>query len=128
MDCIIVLGHRIINNNLSRIGKSRLDKVITMYQQHTRYIILSGGFGVLGIDNILSEAKVMRDYLIKKKVNPKHIILEEKSIDTFTNALYCRPLIKKYSKVLVVTSKNHLFRARFAFKLIIGKNLEFIGV
>ena len=65
-----------------------------------------------------SEAEVFRDQLLQLGVPRQQIILETKSLNTFENAKYLKPLLAKYGfkEYVLVTSALHMPRSRAYFK------------
>ncbi len=78
-------------------------------------LLLSGGKGP---GDRISEAAAMKAYLLEKGVPAGDLLLEDRSVNTRENALFCRDLLKRkkgadFRKIpcLLVTSRFHLFRA-----------------
>lgn len=111
-DYIIVLGAGLKNGKPSAILKNRLDKAKEVYlEQKNAKIIVSGG---LGYDEGETEGEVMSKYLSEKGINKKDIIIENKATSTYENLKFSKNLIrKKDSKVTIVTSDFHIFRANY---------------
>lgn len=109
-DYLIVLGHKLHNNKPDDVLKNRLRKALKYIDSNESCtIILSGG---ITKDNTISEAEVMKTYLIKNGVNSNRIILEDKSIDTIENIKNCKKYIDKNAKIVVLSSSYHTLRAR----------------
>lgn len=104
----------------SPLALSRVFETARLYllciRQADRYckIITSAG-DVNGMG--ISEAKVMQNELMVFGIPEKDIILEEKSRNTFENAMFSAPLIKShgFEHVLVVTSGFHMYRSMILF-------------
>ena len=111
IDCILVLGAGIKNQEPSKTLKDRLDKTVELYKEDvSRKIILSGDKH----DNY-NEPLVMKNYLIEKGVNEENIILDEIGYSTY-ESIYNIKNIYKYKKIVIVTQKYHLYRALYISK------------
>jgi uncharacterized SAM-binding protein YcdF (DUF218 family) len=73
-------------------------------------IFLSGGYTTTHHD---SEASVYKKILLQFGVPEKNIVLEDKSVNTYQNAEYLTPILKRYpfKNYLLVTSAVHMRRA-----------------
>ena len=63
----------------------------------------------------------MKRYLVNNGIEENRIIMEDESTNTFENLKYTRDIIrgldeKEDYRVLIVTNKFHLFRAKFLAK------------
>lgn len=114
VDYVIVLGHKLVNDKANDVLIERLDKTVEYLKinKNTK-VLLSGG---ITESNTLSEAAVMSQYLIDNGVNQNTIILENESKDTIENFYNCKKIIKD-RKVLIISSRYHLFRARMICKM-----------
>jgi len=122
MKCLIILGGGLNEKEEpNEHTKLRYDQALKI-QNRFDYIICSAGFTYRkeGKGQKISEAEAGKRYLISKKVTPEKIILEDKSKDTFSNAFYCRKILDKLKikEFTVVTSKFHLKKAKFVFKVV----------
>lgn len=73
-------------------------------------IIVSGGQGP---SEEISEAEAMRRYLQKQGVSENRIIKEEESTSTQENIKYSNAIMhSENSKVIIVTSDYHMYRAK----------------
>lgn len=94
----------------------RLDEAWRLYRLQPKPIIVSGGH-VDPFTEAKDENKIARDFLIKWGV-PKHdVIGEEKSRDTFENAVETGKILKKHGwkRYLLVTSAMHMPRSMLVF-------------
>lgn len=117
---LIVLGAGLIDGKkVSRLLGARIDRAIAFsYKQYDKghshpKFIMSGG---QGSDEDISEASAMRDYAIKRGINPEDILLEDKSKNTYQNMLYSKQVaIKDFGSkkfhAKFFTNNYHLFRA-----------------
>lgn len=122
-DYIIVLGAGLYNGNqVSLTLKDRLDAAILCFnaQNNKGFIVVSGG---QGSDEKVSEAEVMKDYLIKNGVSENNIISEDKSRTTSQNLDFSKQKIEENSgksidmnKIKIVTTDFHAFRASMLAK------------
>lgn len=119
----IVLGGMAAYNNYTKevvFNKAgdRLAKTLRLYRAGViNKIIISGGSGSPFIEE-RKESEVLREYLIGLNVPENDILIENKSRNTYENALYTAELIKKDSlagSFLLITSALHLPRAQKCF-------------
>lgn len=122
-DYIIVLGHKLNNNKISNVLEYRLNKVLEYSENNNCKIILSGG---ITSNNTISEAEVMKDYLVNNGINESRIILEDKSTDTVENIRNCKEYVDSKSKIVVISSNYHIVRAKMICRLL-GLNAKGIG-
>jgi uncharacterized SAM-binding protein YcdF (DUF218 family) len=80
-------------------------------------ILLSGGLSSTHTDG-LTEAELMRLFLLDLGVPDEAIVLETRSRSTRENALYCAAMVRDagWSSVILVTSALHMPRAWRSFK------------
>lgn len=116
VDLAIVLG-----NTVDRTGqpslrlKSRLDRAVTLYQEHWfNRILVSGGRGKEGFN----EAAVMAQYLIGHGVPKAAIIQDPQGINTWMTAQNTVKLVHPNQRrtVMVISQFFHISRTRLAFK------------
>jgi vancomycin permeability regulator SanA len=114
-DFLIILGcHVMPDGSPTKELKKRLDRAIEFYNSQKKTngnpptIIVSGG---KGNNEPISEAESMKKYLLKHKIPASKIIKEEKSTTTFENLKFSKKIIPKDSKVSIVTTNYHVFRA-----------------
>lgn len=125
MQVIIVLGHRLKNDGQPTIELfKRLDLGIKLFNKfNVGAIIFSGGMASSSAG--VTEAKVMKEYAISKGIPSHKIILEEKSLDTISNAIFTKELIKeRFNELYIVTSCYHVDRASFIFKMVFGEEYK----
>ena len=105
LNYIIVLGAQV-----REVLQYRLDAAIEYLQENEDTIcIVSGGQGV---NEPFPEAKGMADYLIKRGIDSKRILLEDLSGNTVENIKYSKELLdESYENVGIVTNNFHVFRA-----------------
>jgi uncharacterized SAM-binding protein YcdF (DUF218 family) len=115
---IIVLGCRLIKNQVSPLLASRLDQAILFYQKQKLHapppkLILSGGQGK---DEGRPEAIAMREYAHQKGIPLKDLIAETQSHSTLENFQFAKKLITKDChchsyRCIYVTSNYHVLRS-----------------
>ena len=108
----IILGNRLNDDgSITEIMRKRLEATIRLNELFApTKIILSGG--VANPKAGMSEAQVMRDYLIKNGVDGDKLVLEDKSMTTKQNAEYSVPIAAKLgaTEILLCTSTEHMMR------------------
>ena len=128
-NAIIILGGGLTKNlELNEHTKQRYRKAIALMQKKDfDYVICSTDKSYRKLNEIknTSEARVGKNYLLKKGLSEKNILLEEQSRDTLSNAFYCRkelidPL--QIKSITVVTSRFHFKKTLFAFRIVFPKN------
>ncbi len=115
-DYIIILGCKIKKDgSLTPLLKGRVDRALAFRNEQLKetgkdlIFVTSGG---KGDDEIISEAKAMKDYLIENGIKEKNIILESKSTNTYQNIKNSYKLINnKEANVAFATTNYHVFRA-----------------
>lgn len=108
-DYVVVLGYALEDNQMTETLKLRLDRTYEYaIDNPNANIVLCGG--VTG-SNTVSEAKVMYDYLVTKGIVSTRMRLEDTSTDTIENIQNCKSYIDTKSKVVVLSSNYHVYRA-----------------
>jgi len=129
-ECAIVLGGGIRKNNQPDSDtKDRLKKLLSLFNDgYIPRILVTGG--KVQKDLSISEASIMKDYLIKHGVAANKILIETDSKDTIGNALFSKVLVQKrnWNKIILITSDYHISRSLRIFDHIFGNDFEFIGV
>jgi uncharacterized SAM-binding protein YcdF (DUF218 family) len=109
---IIILGAHVSRTGLSQTLQSRLDAGAEYAKANPgALIIVSGG---QGLDEPVSEAEAMRDYLALQGIDEDRIIMESRSHNTFENFIFSGELLQMGEKpypIAVVTSEFHILRA-----------------
>lgn len=110
LDYLVVLGAQMKANGPSRALQYRLDAAIDYLADNPdTYVIVSGG---QGLDEHVSEAQGMYDYLVSKGISEEMIIREDQSKNTFQNLTFSAEYLNKETdSVGVVTNNFHVFRA-----------------
>ena len=117
-DFVIILGAKVLEDgSLSPALQSRVEKAIEFANEqkeksNKRIIFVpSGGQGK---DEVISEAEAMKNYLIKKGIDSKDIIIENKSTNTIQNIRFSKQKIDEINregKILFTTNNYHVFRS-----------------
>lgn len=114
---VIVLGCRVKGDRPSLMLKRRLDSAYDyLYRNPEADVIVSGG---KGSDEIMSEAKCMKDYLCNKGISSEKIIMEDKSASTYENLKFSKSIIEKNNlctDIVIVTDGYHQMRAEMIAK------------
>ncbi len=133
-DVAIVLGHELKKENgklkLSKQTKERVDLGIDLLSsKNVGKLIMSGGHKDFGLCYGKSIAEVMKEYAISQGVEEKNILLEEYSLDTIGQLLFCKVCVidpLKIKNVGIVTHEYHHARvkkeAEFFFR---EKNIKY---
>jgi len=125
-----VLGAGITKEGeLTQIGRSRVEKAVSLYKfNHASRILLSGRHTHrITFIPPRTEAQAMREYAINLGVKPEHIYLEENSMDTLGNAYFSKQFFLKYNwkSIIIITSNFHLARTQYLFKKVYGREFNF---
>lgn len=107
---ILVLGNAISENKPSQTLKYRLDEAYDYLKKYDSICIVTGG---KSDGEKHSEARVMKDYLVKKGIDEKRILMEERSTNTKENMVLSQELIPSDSDIGIITSDTHLYRSLF---------------
>ena len=112
MKVAVVLGHKLNNDkSITPITEQRLLLTLQLIQEHNPdKIILSGG--VANMFAGVSEARVMREWLVEHGVDKELLIEEDKSLTTKQNAKFSVPILVELGAktVLLCTSEEHMYR------------------
>jgi uncharacterized SAM-binding protein YcdF (DUF218 family) len=128
-DIALILGIRFDKNwQLRDDLKNILDEAYRCYQEGTiKKIIVSGKWTIWydwsGITPPITEAALMKQYLVTKGVRSQDIIREEKSKDTIGCLYYSLLKIRKdltIQHVTIISSTQRLKRIRFLTQKIFG--------
>lgn len=117
-DVIIVLGARLIGNEPSTMLRLRLDEALRLYREgYAPSIIVSGAQGP---DETSAEATAMQFYLMSRGVPSDHIIVEDRSFNTYQNLNNCRTIMNSLGmrQAIIVSNASHIRRS-----LVLARNL-----
>ena len=108
---IIILGAHVSRQGPSATLLSRLEAGAEYAAANPDMrIVVSGG---QGLDEPVTEASAMSDYLISKGISADRILLEDRSSNTFENLNFSRPLLPEGEgpyPITIVTSEFHILR------------------
>ncbi|PLV55734.1 YdcF family protein [Thermotoga sp. SG1] len=113
---IVILGGGVERNTKTgdSLSDSTMRRILTGFQVYRKYklpIVVTGG----SLSSLKPEAMIMKEYLISLGVPEKNILVEDRSRNTYENALFTRKLIGDVP-VLLVTDSIHMRRALHTFK------------
>jgi uncharacterized SAM-binding protein YcdF (DUF218 family) len=101
-------------SRLTRSSTRRVLEAVRLYGLMDRpTIVISGGSGNPLVE--VSEAALMRELLLQLRIPPRHILMEDKSHNTFENAAEVKRLSLK-TPLILVTSASHMDRALRVFR------------
>ena len=113
MAVAIVLGNRLNDDgSLSEKGLKRCEILMNAMEVfHFHKIILTGG--IANPRAGISEAKTMKDHLLKLGMNEDLLILEEKAESTHENALFSLKIVEELGEkeAVVISSIEHFGRS-----------------
>ena len=126
LDCVIVLGAKVNATAPSGALRQRIAAAAGYLEANPDTLcIASGG---QGDDEGISEAQCIRDNLMALGIDGARIVLEDRSVDTYTNLQNSIPLLPEGTRTVgIVTSDFHVFRSlrTAAFQ---GWDYEFYGI
>ncbi|MBC8179510.1 YdcF family protein [candidate division KSB1 bacterium] len=105
--------HRLSGTTLQRcIRASEL-----YHQESPCPVVVSGGKVNLSRHGV-ADSHLMKEFLLKMGVTEKNVIVEDKSMDTYENALESYRLLKQkeVKTIALVTDAIHLYRANLCFQ------------
>ncbi len=109
VDYVIVLGAGLNGLNPSLTLKYRLDEAYNYLESNDNSkVIVSGG---QGLDELISEAEAMKNYLVDKGIDEDRIIMEDKSTSTMENLEYSKEYIEEGASVVIISNDFHMLRA-----------------
>ncbi|NJA30563.1 YdcF family protein, partial [Clostridioides difficile] len=95
-DYLLILGASVKKTTPSTTLKGRLDTALKYLKINDNcYVVVSGG---KGSGEKITEAKAMKDYLIKNGIDKNRIIEEDKSTNTYENFKYSKLNIEEHSE------------------------------
>ena len=110
LDALIVLGARVDPDGPSPALTRRLNAVMALLDDHPDAVIIASGGQ--GPDEPMTEARCIRDELVKRGVDPDRIRMEERSTATAENLAFSRALLPSPDAAVgIVTNNYHVFRA-----------------
>ena len=132
-DYIIILGCQIKKDGtLTPLLKSRTDRAIEfakLQKEKTGKDIVFVPSGGKGEDEVIAEGEAIKNYLLEQGIDEDHILLENKSKNTYENIKFSKELIDSKNpnaKIAFSTTNYHVYRAG-AIAQEQGINVEGIG-
>ncbi|MDP2930515.1 MAG: YdcF family protein [bacterium] len=125
---VIILGGGIDSKGkLSKGTKERADFFLQKRFHNVPVLISGRCSGFLEGKPKTTEAREVKDYLIKKGINRRLIYLENQSLDTISNAVFSKKIIERHKdrkRIVIITSSFHAKRANYVFKKVFGKKYQ----
>lgn len=117
---IVLGGFSGYDENYNRLNfhksSDRLWQTLNLYNKgRINKILVSGGSGKL-FKNKYKEADFVKEYLINLGISKKDILIDNKSQNTYQNAVYSAKLLNLKNKHLLITSSIHMLRAKMCFE------------
>lgn len=125
IDTVIVLGAGLWGDQVSPQLELRLITAYELLKANPDIIaVTSGGQGP---DELVTEAKAMKDYLVNLGIDENRIIEEDMSTSTYENLKFSFDVLNKnnieYNNPAIVTTNFHIYRAKMLSKRL-GVNAE----
>lgn len=124
-DVVIVLGGMItFDSDFERMQANRgidrsLQGLLVYKKGKAKKLFISGGSGSLQFPD-MKEALILKDYFIQIGIPEQDIIIESESKNTYENAVFTKIELERLglqnSKLLLVTSASHMYRAKKCFE------------
>lgn len=113
-DAVIVLGAGLKGDQVSRTLANRLDAAYKYAVENPETVVVVSGSQ--GPNELVTEAFAMNRYLVQKGLDPKRIILEDRSTSTRENMLFSKAILDQRFKgrsyrTVIATNDFHIFRA-----------------
>ncbi len=121
---IVLSGMFDYNNDLktlsARRGTDRIWQALTLYKKgKIKKILITGGSGFVS-ERGLKESQQLKEVLVLWGIPEKDIITEEKSKNTYENAVETKKILTRsyphIKKCLLITSAQHMRRSRAIFE------------
>lgn len=107
---LIVLGAGVNGTVPSQTLKNRINAATEYLKENPDTIVIASGGQGPGEE--VTEAEVIREYLLLGGIAPERIIMENKSTSTVENIKFSKEFIKdKSASIVLVTSDFHIMRA-----------------
>lgn len=109
-DYAIILGAKVNGTRPSLSLKARLDVAVTYLNQYPDCkVIVSGGQGV---DEGISEAQCMSEYLMEHGILAERILLEDQSTNTQENLEFSKKFCDiENDRIVIISNDFHIFRS-----------------
>lgn len=121
VDCILILGAGVRNNEPTAMLKDRLDLGIELYQAGiSKRILMSGDHGRVEYD----EVNTMKQYAIDAGVPSEDIFMDHAGFSTYESLYRARDIFEA-DTMIIITQKYHMYRSLYDGK---GLGLKVYGV
>jgi len=114
-DVVFVLGAGLVNDEIQPILNRRLLQAVSYFEKNPDSIfIVCGG---LGINQTISEARAMANFLIENGIPESQVLLEDKSTNTFENFKFAIEILENHFPngftSVIITNNFHQYRSSF---------------
>lgn len=125
-DTAIILCHKLkAGRELSKESRERVDAGIEKYlQKEVASLIMSGGYCY---ELPFSVAECMEEYALKRGMPKEKIILEDVSLDTIGQLIFCKEGIidpRGFRKILIVTHDWHMTKTEVMSYFVFDKKYD----
>ncbi|MFK7934033.1 MAG: YdcF family protein [Saprospiraceae bacterium] len=96
---------------------ARLTQTLELYKQgKVKQILITSGTGAM-LDDFPAEADMVKPFMMQMGVSEEDIIIENKSRNTYENALFTKEVLTNYpnASCLLITSASHMRRSKGCF-------------
>lgn len=117
-DYLLILGHALKDNAPTQVLVNRCESAAEYLKKYENTVAIACG-GITGEGQIVSEAEVIKELLVKSGIPEERIVLEDKSTTTAENFYNAKKLMGETAgaTVLLLSSDYHLLRARKLAKI-----------
>lgn len=119
--CIVVLGYELNDDgSLQPELEGRLEVALRSAEKYPNAFILCTGGETSDIRG-LTEAEVMKRWLIDRGIEESRILLEETAMSTTENARHCYEIFQGYPQITqaaLVTSQYHIYRSSMMYNAV----------
>ncbi len=108
----------------------RLELALTLASQGQLVVVTGGAPKTYGSSGVCAEGEAGRDFLVARGKPIAEVIVEDKAMQTFDNALLTRALLRQRPewgqpvRLLAVTNDWHVPRARLCFEAVFGRDAQ----
>ena len=118
--CFVVLGFQLNPDGSMRDELvERLTVALCCAEKYPNALIVCTGGGTAAEDETATEAGRMADWLIENGVDPRRVIVEDKSLTTAQNAIYTFDILKasypQVKELVIVSSDYHIATGNLLF-------------
>lgn len=130
--CILVLGYQLnADGSMSKELIGRLKTALACAKQYPEAFVLCTGGGTASRNPAATEAGRMGQWLLKKGLEEKRLIIEDQSLTTAQNAMFSYDILQKnYPQVntaAIVTSEYHIPWGTLMFDTVFRLNAPIDG-